>query len=125
MNREQKRKRDKVVKGQAKQKFTLMELQKAFSVALEMKKESRGHLFSHTLKHKDTGIELCVFCGTGRDTTEGECEYWFLTYIDRVQTILINPQFFVGDDSQAAWIQHGDEYEDIRIPVEVEDEAAA
>lgn len=109
MNREQKRRQLKVAKTQAKQKFTLLELQKAFSIANEMKKESRGHLFSKTLK------ERCVFCGVDRET-KVECEYWFLTFIDRVQTILVNPDFFVGVDAEANWLQHGDEYEGIRIP---------
>lgn len=121
LNRAAKRKQMKAAKGQAKQKFTLLELQKAFSIALEMKQESRGHLFSKTLKRKEDGIELCVFCGTGRDTTEGECKYSLLTFVDRVQTILLNPTFFVGDDSQANYLQHGDEYEGIRIPVEAKE----
>lgn len=96
-------------KKQGKKKFTLMQLQKAFSVALEMKKESRGHLFKSHLK------ERCVFCGADRKT-KNDCDYWFLTYIDRVQTILINPQFFNNDDEQANWLQHGDEYAEIKVP---------
>lgn len=114
MNRESKRKALKTVKGQAKQKFTLLELQKALSIALEMKKESKGHLFSLNLK------ERCVFCGDGRKTKK-DCDYWFLTFIDRVQTILINPTFFVGRDAEAAWLQYGDEYQEIRIPVLTKD----
>lgn len=116
MNRESKRKVLKKAKGQAKQKFTLLELQKAMAIALEMKRESKGHLFSETLKNKETGVELCVFCGQDRNT-EHECEYWFVTYHDRLMTILINPQFFVGADQEALWLQHGNEYDEIKIPM--------
>lgn len=110
MNRAAKRKAMKTVKGQAKQKFTLLELQKAISISLEMKKASHGHLFDKNLK------ERCVFCGVGRKTKK-ECEYWFLTFLDRIQTILINPLFFSDDDIEALWLQHDDAYQDIRIPV--------
>jgi hypothetical protein len=116
MNRETRRKRDKEVKGQAKQKFTLLELQKAISISLEMKKASRGHLFSKNLK------ERCVFCGVTRRTKK-ECEYWFLTFLDRVQTILINPQFFSADDIEAIWLQHAAEYASIQIPLVKADDA--
>lgn len=109
MNRASKRKAMKSIKGQAKQKFTLLELQKAISIALEMKKESRGHLFNVHTK------ERCVFCGVGRRTKK-ECEWWLLTFIDRLQTILLNPDFFIGQDYQANYLQHGDEYQDIVIP---------
>lgn len=107
----------KAARGQAKQKFTLLELQKALSIALEMKKESRGHLFSPNLKHEETRIEMCLFCGEDRNT-KTECDHWFLTFIDRIQTILINPEFFIGVDEQANWLQHGDEYEGIRVPID-------
>jgi hypothetical protein len=110
MNRAQKRKALKGAKGQAKQKFTLLELQKAFSIALEMKKASHGHLFSKNLK------ERCVFCGKGRKSKK-ECEYWFLTFLDRIQTIIINPEFFTADDIEAIWLQHAAEYAPIQIPV--------
>ena len=109
MNRQEKRLRDKKVKGQLKQKFTLLELQKAISIALEMKKESRGHLFSIHLK------ERCVFCGVGRKTKKN-CEWWLLTFVDRLQTILINPTFFLGNDELASWLQHDDQYQHVRIP---------
>jgi hypothetical protein len=116
VNRAQRRVRDKAVKGQAKQKFTLLDLQKAFAIALEMVKESRGHLFSNTMKHKDTGHELCVFCGKQRDTTD-ECDFERLTWMDRVQTILLNPEFFRESDAEALFFQHGDEYAELRIPL--------
>lgn len=110
MNRAQKRKVMKAAKGQAKQKFTLLELQKALSIGLEMKKASKGHLFDKNLK------ERCVFCGKSR-RARTECEYWFMTFIDRVQTILINPEFFSSDDIEAVWFQHGDQYDGIQIPL--------
>lgn len=110
LNRAAKRKRDKKIQGQAKQKFTLLEMQKAFSIALEMERASKGHLFSKNLK------ERCVFCGETRKTRK-KCDYWFLTWMDRVQTILINPGFFTDDDIQAVWIQHAAEYSGIQIPL--------
>lgn len=116
LNRSQRRDRDKKVKGQAKQKFTLLDLQKAFSIALEMVKESRGHLFSPTMKHKDTGHPLCVFCGQQQDTKE-ECDFERLTWMDRVQTILLNPDFFRESEAEAIFFQHGDEYKDLSIPL--------
>ena len=109
MNRKVRRKMQAEGKKQGKKKFTLMQLQKAFSVALEMKKESRDHLFKSYLK------ERCVFCGADRKTKK-QCDFWFLTYLDRVQTILINPQFFANDDEQANWLQQGDEYKEIKVP---------
>lgn len=102
MARDQRRKQERM-------KFTLLEAQKAIAIALEMIKESRGHLFSKTLK------ERCVFCGVGRKT-KTECKYWLLTFLDRYQTILINPTFFVGADHRANWLQHGEEYQTISVP---------
>jgi len=109
MNRKARRTIDSEAKKQGKKKFTLLELQKALSIAIEMKKESRGHLFKQHLK------EHCVFCGADRNTKK-ECEWWFLTYLDRVQTILINPLFFKNDDTQANWLQQGDDYKQIKVP---------
>jgi hypothetical protein len=120
MNRSQRRVRDKTATKQGKQKFTLVELQKAFSIGLEMKKESRGHLFNPNIKNQETDLPVCTFCGLDQSTTEGECEYWLLTFLDRVQTILLNPLFFIGDDSQANYFQHGDEYAEIRLPKEAQ-----
>lgn len=110
MNRSERRKTMKKAMKQGKKTFTLVELQKAFSIALEMKKASRGHLFSKTMKEK------CVFCGADRHTEE-ECDFWFMTYMDRVQTILINPEFFTDDDIEAIWLQHAAQYSAIAIPV--------
>ncbi len=108
MNRKSKRIVQRKAKAQSKQKFTLLDLQKALSIALEMRKESKGHLFKSHLK------ERCVFCGEDRKTKK-DCEWWFMTFLDRLQTILINPQFFVGNDLEANYLQHGDEYKDIKV----------
>lgn len=89
-------------------KFTIIDVQKAFSIAFEMKKESHGHLYK---KHMN---ELCVFCGATRKAKR-ECKYWVLTLMDRVQMILINPSFFKGADEEANWLQHGNEYQDVRV----------
>ena len=113
MNRAQRRKTMKKAIRQGKTTFTLVELQKAFAIALEMKKASKGHLFSKSLG------ERCVFCGQDRKTKK-ECEYWFLTYMDRVQTILINPQFFTDDDMEAVWLHHAAEYSAIAVPISTE-----
>lgn len=113
MNRAQRRKTMKRAIKQGKTTFTLVELQKAFSIALEMKKASNGHLFSKSLG------ERCVFCGQDRKTKE-MCDYWFLTYMDRVQTILINPEFFTDDDIEAVWLQHAAEYSAIAVPISTE-----
>lgn len=116
MNREARRKRDKAVRGQSKQKFTLLDLQKSFAIALEMVKESRGHLFNPHMKDKESGLELCTFCGQDRKTEE-ECDFERLTWIDRVQTILLNPDFFRESEAEAIYFQHGENYQDIRIPL--------
>ena len=117
-NRDQRRKTAKLAKKQGKTQFNLVDLQKAFSIALEMKKASQVHLFDKIMG------ERCTFCGKGRDTEE-ECEYWFLTFLDRVQTILINPDFFTGDDIQAIWLQHAAAYAPIQIPVLKDDDGEA
>lgn len=117
MNRAQRRVRDKKVKGQAKQKFTLLELQKAFAIAMEMVKESRGHLFNTHMKDEKSGLELCTFCGQDRNTKD-ECDYERLTWMDRVQTILLNPDFFRESEAEAVYLQHGEQYQEVKIPVE-------
>lgn len=112
MNRAVRRKQLKKAQKQGKQQFTLLDLQKALAIALEMKAYTKGHLLSETLKGR------CVFCGKTK-RTKTECEFWMLTYIDRVQTILINPDFFVGMDDKAFWLQHGNQYNEIKIPMRV------
>lgn len=110
MNRQQRRKQITKAKSQAKQTFTLLQLQKSFAIALEMKQFTKGHLISENLKGR------CVFCGKTKKT-KNECEFWFLTFMDRVQTILINPNFFLGHDDKAFWLQHGNEYQEIKSPM--------
>lgn len=111
MNRANRRKTMKKAIKQGKTTFTLVELQKALSISLEMKKASKGHLFSKSMG------ERCVFCGKDRKA-KTECDYWFLTFMDRLQTILINPEFFTDDDIEAIWLQHAAEYSAIAIPID-------
>lgn len=109
MNREQRRAKNKADKT-AKAKYSLQDVQKAMNIAMEMKKWSKGHLFTKTLKDR------CVFCGATMKTKK-TCDYWFMTFIDRTQTVLINPSFFMDDNIQALWLQHGDEYKNIQLPL--------
>lgn len=109
MNRKQRRARK-----ENKKKYSLTDVQKAINIAITMKKFSKGHLFSKNLKDK------CVFCGASVKTKK-ECDYWFLTLMDRIQTVLINPSFFQDDEVQALWLQHGEEYQDIRLPLNFTD----
>lgn len=95
-------------------KYTLVEVQKAMNIALTMKKFSKGHLFSKTLKDR------CAFCGVTMRTKK-TCNYWFLTFLDRMQTTLINPDFFRDDDIKALWLEHGEEYQNIKLPINVTD----
>lgn len=113
MNREQKRHTKKI---HARAKYSLQDVQSAFNIAITMKKYNKGHLFSKNMKDR------CVFCGVTMKTKK-ECQYWFLSFLDRVQTILINPDFFTDDNVQAFWLQHGEEYQDIKLPLNVTDVA--
>jgi len=97
-----------------RKKYSLQDVQKAISIALMMRKFSKGHLFSKTMKDK------CVFCGSTMKTKK-QCSYWFMTFLDRVQTVLINPTFFKDDDIQALWLQHGEDYQNIKLPLNVTD----
>lgn len=109
MNRKQRR---KSYKKESHKKYSLIDVQKAINIAIEMKKHTKGHLFSKTLKDK------CVFCGQSPKTKK-QCNYWVLTLIDRLQTVLINPDFFRDDEVQALWLQHGEEYQNIKLPLNV------
>ena len=111
MNREQRRKAAKKDKTQ-KPLYSLQDVQKAMNIAIEMKKHSKGHLFSKTLKEK------CVFCGQTMKTKK-TCDYWVMTLLDRLQTVLINPDFFRDDEIQALWLQHSEEYQNIKLPLNV------
>lgn len=109
INRAGRRKLKKENREAEKAKFSLIDVQKAITMAIEMKNLSNGHLYKSILK------EHCVFCGA--DTSdEKECEYWFMTFMDRMQTILINPEFFTNENEiQAVFVQHGYEYDDIVV----------
>lgn len=111
-NRAQRRKAFKNDKVHSKPKYSLQDVQSAMTIAIEMKKLSKGHLFSNALK------ERCVFCGQNMKTKK-ECQYWAMTLLDRIQTVLINPAFFTQDNLQALWLQHGEEYQNIKLPLVV------
>lgn len=98
----------------SKKKYSLFDVQRAINIALTMKKFSKGHLFSKNLKDK------CVFCGSSPKTKK-ECAYWFLTFLDRMQTVIINPSFFTDENVQALWLQHDEEYQNIKLPLNVTD----
>lgn len=93
-----------------KPKYSLEDVQAAIVVALEMKKHSKGHLFSKALKDK------CTFCGATMKTRK-QCPYWAMTLIDRIQTVLINPAFFTAENVKALYLQHGEEYQNIKLPL--------
>lgn len=97
-----------------KKKYSLSDVQRSINIALTMKKFSKGHLFSKNLKDR------CVFCGSSMKTKK-ECIYWFLTFMDRVQTVLINPNYFTDKEVQALWLIHGDDYQNIKLPLNVTD----
>lgn len=106
--------RRKVKEIHAQKKYSLHQVQSAINIAITMKKFTKGHLFSKQLKDR------CVFCGATMKTKK-ECDYWFMTFIDRLQTVLINPDFFTGNDIQALWLQHGEEYQNIKLPLNFSD----
>lgn len=93
-----------------KAKYSLDDFQKSLVIALEMKKHTKGHLFKKTMKDK------CVFCGQSIKTKK-QCEYWAMTLFDRIQTILINPEFFTDKNVEALYLQHGEEYQNIKLPL--------
>lgn len=95
---------------QKRPKYSLIDVQKAMNTALEMKKLTKGHLFSKTLK------DHCVFCGATLKTRK-RCPYWFFTFMDRMQVILINPSFFTDNEVQALWVRTEDEYKEVQFPL--------
>lgn len=97
-------------KGLAKKKYSLQDVQQAMNIALEMKKHSKGHLFSKSQKDR------CVFCGVTMKTKK-QCKFWFFTFMDRTQTVLINPTFFTADNVEALWLQQSTDYQDVQIPL--------
>lgn len=109
MNRVQRRKQQK---QENKKLYSLSDVQRSLLIAVEMKKISKGHLFSKTLKNR------CVFCGV-TSRTKKQCDYWVMTMFDRMQSVLINPSFFTDDNLQCLWLQHGEEYQNIKLPMNV------
>lgn len=108
-NRKQRRTQEK---KDNKKLYALKDVQRALNIAVEMKKLSKGHLFSAQLKDR------CVFCGVTMKTRK-QCDYWVLTIFDRMQSVLINRTFYKDDDIQALWLQHGEEYQNVRLPLNV------
>jgi hypothetical protein len=121
MSKKQRVKR-KVITKRKVGKYELKDIQKAISIAIAMKKLSKGHLF--TMQEKPTEEKpisdphkaRCVFCGATMKTKK-ECAYWAMTLFDRMQMVLINPDFFKDDDIQALWLQHGEEYQNVKLPL--------
>ncbi len=105
------RKTRRIFQRQSKKaKYSLQDVQAAIAIAIEMKKHSKGHLFSTQLQ------ERCVFCGQDMKTKK-QCEYWAMTLIDRIQTVLINPTFFTDENVEALYLQHGEQYQNIKLPL--------
>jgi len=93
-----------------KKKYSLQDVQRAMNIAIEMKKLNRGHLY---LKNNPT---RCVFCG--KKTSKTECKFWFITFMDRTQSVLLNPDFYTDKEIEAIWIQP--ELTDINIPIRMD-----
>ena len=106
------RRKDPVTKALNKKQYSLLDIQKALTIAIEMKKITKGHLFSKNMK------DQCVFCGATMKT-KLECDYHLLTLFDRLQSILINPDFYTEENIQCLWLQHGEEYQNIQLPLVV------
>lgn len=109
VNRKQRRTQEKKDKAT---RYSLKDVQRAQNIAIEMMKLSKGHLFSKNLK------ERCVFCGASMKVRK-KCDYWALTMMDRLQSVLVNPTFFRDDEIQALWLQHDEEYQNIKLPLNV------
>lgn len=107
MNRKLRRKQDRSF---SKAKYSLHDVQKALNIALEMKKLTKGHLYSKTLKDR------CTFCGATMKARK-QCPYWLFTFMDRLQVILINPNFFTDNEVQALWVRNEDEYKEVQFPL--------
>lgn len=110
MNRKERRLRAKNVKS-AKKKYSLEDIQRAINISVQIRKLSKGHLFSKTMKDR------CIFCGATMKTKK-QCDYWFLSFLDRLQVVLINPDHFKDDEIQALWLHAEDEYKDVKIPLQ-------
>lgn len=110
MNRQQRRIRSKTVKA-AKKKYSLEDVQRAMNIALAIRQLSKGHLFSKSLKDK------CVFCGASMKTKK-MCDFWFLSFLDRLQVVLINPEHFKDNEIDALWLKAEDEYGNVKVPLQ-------
>lgn len=115
-NRETRRKQAKTIRSK-KKLYSLEDVQSALSIAIEMKKHTKGHLFNKTMVNKKKE-SVCVFCGATMKT-KTDCQYWVMTLFDRMQTALINPTFFTDENIQALWLQHGEQYQNIKLPLNV------
>lgn len=95
---------------QKRPKYSLIDVQKASNIAIEIGRINKGHLFSKAMKDK------CVFCGK---TTKArtKCQYWFFTFLDRMQIALINPSFFTDANIETLYLTHDSEYQDVVIPL--------
>lgn len=109
MNRQQRRARAKKVQS-AKKKYSLEDVQRAINISIKIRSLSKGHLFNKNLKDR------CTFCGATMKTKK-MCDYWFLSFLDRMQVVLLNPDHFTDDPIEALWLTPGDEYKDIKIPL--------
>lgn len=107
MNRLLRRKQERT---QGRKKYSLIDVQKAMNVAMEMKKFTKGHLYNKSMKDR------CVFCGATLKTKK-QCAYWFYTFLDRMQVVLINPDFFTDKDIQALWMRNEEEYKEVQFPL--------
>lgn len=114
MNR---RLRRKYIRKEKALKFTLEDIQRALKIAANMRKENKGHLYQKLLTKDKKSINLkCIFCGAPQKTKK-QCDYWVMTLIDRFQSILINPTFYQDDDKEALWLQQGEVYKQIKMPL--------
>jgi hypothetical protein len=107
MNRSQRRNRKA---PSTKKKYSLEDVQRSINVALQIRKLTKGHLFSKNLKDR------CVFCGKTMKVRSW-CPASLISFIDRIQTVLINPEFFKDNEMEVLWIKNDDEYGNIKVPL--------
>lgn len=112
MNRKFRRKQQKIA---SVKKYSLADIQRALAIAANMRKHTKGHLYIRSLnKNKKIGIK-CVFCGVSEKARK-QCDYWFLTILDRFQAVLVNPDFYKDSDDEAYWLLASEGYANIKIP---------
>ena len=113
MSRKQRRQQKK--RENAK-KYSIMDIHRALRIASNMKKATNGHLYKKVLTKDKKSLKLkCVFCGKGTSNKK-TCDDWVLTYLDRFQSILVNPDFYKEDDTEAVMLLQGNEYKQIKLP---------